>query len=950
MKSLRLLPIKRALVIALASGLIASARGQSQWTVVPSGTTSSLNAIAFGKGLFVAVGDNGTILTSADGNVWTPRTSGTTDRLLAIALGNGRFVATRANRASPAITSSDGINWTPVSLTDANGQPASSGASDAIVFGGGRFLALGSGAFSHSTEIMASADGISFQTVNYARYPAPDYLSEALKSVIYFRGQYYASTPDQGFLVSPDAISWKQAGITIGMIAATDELSNMAVLGSHQAFSIDAAHTFLRTEQPIDHSEVFPGPSTYLPEFTAMCYGAGSFVAMDTKGRTWTSERGEFWTPKGHCAKAEEGFRGVTFDGLGHFVAVGSAPASGLALIALSQADPPRANPPGYTVYSLKDVSNGVFDGDARAVNNSGVIAGSVVGPSKNTVAAIFRDGKVTTFPGPLSGASTRATAVNDAGMGAAEVVGQDMPSLGFALPSQARTFPGGAVNSTAPSINSSGSIVGRYQNFDGTGRGIYQYDTTTGQTTDLGNLGLGKIDATAINDRGDMAGSYVFETVNGNDHQRPFRLSAEGQLTLIPTLGGTFIWNPLINSSGDVVGSSTLAAAPTSLFETHVFLFHDGVLSDIDVLNTRDSVAAAMNGHGDVVGYYYSPNLAAWQSTIGNAFLYHDGAMYDLNWLLDESGDGWLLHFANGINDNGWIVGQGWRHGDHLEPFLAIPNGAKPAGVQTRFVNVSTRLRTGVGDDALIAGFILRGGLKHVILRAMGPGLRNFGNPSASLPNLLADPTLELFNERGERVAFNDNFSDLPYFPDQNEIGIYGLAPPYGGAVTADSVIAVTLPEGSYTAVVRGKDGTSGNCLVEVYNVDIDYSPALLNISTRGPVGSGDDVMIAGFVIQGNRERRVLVRGLGPSLAAAGVANPLLDPMLEIHDQNGQIAANDDWRSDQETDIAAAGLAPGDDRDAAVILSLWPGSYTAIVRGKANSTGNALVEVFALP
>jgi hypothetical protein len=162
--------------------------------------------------------------------------------------------------------------------------------------------------------------------------------------------------------------------------------------------------------------------------------------------------------------------------------------------------------------------------------------------------------------------------------------------------------------------------------------------------------------------------------------------------------------------------------------------------------------------------------------------------------------------------------------------------------------------------------------------------------------------------------------------------------------------VIAVTLPEGSYTAVVRGKDGTSGNCKVEVYNVDTDYSPGLLNISTRGPVGSGDDVMIAGFVIQGDRERRVLVRGLGPSLAASGVANPLSDPVLEIHDQNGQIAANDDWRSDQETEIAAAGFAPGDDRDAAVILSLWPGSYTAIVRGKGNTTGNALVEVFTLP
>jgi hypothetical protein len=334
----------------------------------------------------------------------------------------------------------------------------------------------------------------------------------------------------------------------------------------------------------------------------------------------------------------------------------------------------------------------------------------------------------------------------------------------------------------------------------------------------------------------------------------------------------------------------------------------------------------------------------------VGNAFLYHNGAMYDLNWLLDGSGDGWLLHDANGINDDGWIVGQGWRHGDYLEPFLAIPNGGKPAGVQTRFVNVSTRLRTGIGDDVLIGGFIIRGGPKRVILRALGPGLMSYTDPSADLPNLLADPTLELFNNSGQRIAFNDNFSDLPVFPDQNEIETYELMPRYGGQVTRDSVIAVTLGEGNYTAVVRGKDGSSGNCLVEVYNIDTDYTPGLVNISSRGPVGTGDDVMIAGFIIRGDRERRVLIRGIGPSLASSGVANPLMDPTLAIHDQNGQIAENDNWRSDQETEIIASGLAPKDDREASVILSLWPGNYTAIVRGKGNTKGNALVEVYQLP
>jgi hypothetical protein len=354
------------------------------------------------------------------------------------------------------------------------------------------------------------------------------------------------------------------------------------------------------------------------------------------------------------------------------------------------------------------------------------------------------------------------------------------------------------------------------------------------------------------------------------------------------------------------------------------------------------------MNNRGDVVGDFHPPNQEIWQSQVGNAFLYHNGSMYDLNWLLDGSGDGWVLHRANSINDNGWIVGFGWRHGENLEPFLAIPDAAgKPAGIPTRFVNVSTRLRTGTGDDALIAGFILRGGSRQIVVRALGPGLAGSG-----VPNLLADPSLELFNERGERIAFNDNFTDLPQFPDRNNIGRYGFAPPfpYSGDIVSDSVIMTTLPAGNYTAVVRGKDGTSGNCLVEVYSVDPEYTPGLLNISTRGPVGSGDDVMIAGFIIRGDRERRVLVRGIGPSLATSGVTNLLTDPTLEIHDQNGQVAQNDNWRSDQETEIAASGLAPKDNQEAAVILSLWPGNYTAILRGQDTSTGNALVEVYMLP
>ncbi|MEY2549222.1 MAG: hypothetical protein QOD64_1804, partial [Verrucomicrobiota bacterium] len=597
------------------------------------------------------------------------------------------------------------------------------------------------------------------------------------------------------------------------------------------------------------------------------------------------------------------------------------------------------------------------FNGEPRSVSNSGIIAGSITSANGATTAAILRDGVVTTYPDPVYHQyQTYATAVNNDGIAASEVLvgktGISTYTLGVTLPSQAQTYPGGAIYSTASGINSSGTIVGTHYNINFNQRGVYLYNAITGARSDLGTFGLSAIDASAINDNGDIAGAYMdgFDAATSNPHSRAFRVSAGGQLTLIPTLGGTFVAGVVMNSSGAVAGDSSMPYMPTIVNATHAFLFKDGVTSDIDLLNSRFSRVNGINNKGDVVGEFTPANRAGWQSVDGNAFLYRDGVMYDLNGLLDASGDAWLLYRATSINDKGWIVGQGWLHGPNLEPFLAMPAVGRPAGTQTRFVNVSTRLRTSTGDDALIAGFILRGGPKRVILRALGPGLRNLGNPAASPPDLLADPTLELFNDRGERVAYNDNFTDLPHFPDQNEIGLFGLSPPYGGSVTADSVIAATLPEGSYTAVVRGKNGTSGTCLVEAYNVDTDYSPGLLNISTRGPVGTGDNVMIAGIIIRGDRERRVLIRGIGPSLAAAGVANPLPDPTLEIHDANGQIAQNDNWRSAQENEIRAAGFAPGDERDAAVILSLWPGNYTAILRGKGSNTGNALVEVYTLP
>ncbi|MBS0660579.1 MAG: hypothetical protein JSR82_20350 [Verrucomicrobia bacterium] len=255
---------------------------------------------------------------------------------------------------------------------------------------------------------------------------------------------------------------------------------------------------------------------------------------------------------------------------------------------------------------------------------------------------------------------------------------------------------------------------------------------------------------------------------------------------------------------------------------------------------------------------------------------------------------------------------------------------------------NVSTRLFAGTGDNVPIAGFAVRAGAQRIAIRAIGPTLANFG-----VADVMADPTLELRDAAGALVATNDNYTTLGGL-EGADLATAGLIP----SNPLESALVATLSEGTYTAIVRGKDGGVGNCLVEVYEIG-PFSPPpirLVNLSTRGQVGTGDRVMIGGFVVGGTTPRRFLVRSLGPSLAAFQVPNVLADPMIELNAGPTLLGTNDNWQSTQQAEIAASGFAPTDPAEAAMIVTLGPGSYTAIVRGKNATTGNAIVEVYELP
>ena len=254
---------------------------------------------------------------------------------------------------------------------------------------------------------------------------------------------------------------------------------------------------------------------------------------------------------------------------------------------------------------------------------------------------------------------------------------------------------------------------------------------------------------------------------------------------------------------------------------------------------------------------------------------------------------------------------------------------------------NISTRAQVLTGDNILDGGFIIPGTeSRDFVIRGIGPSLSSVG-----LSGVLADPTLELHGPNSSvLLATNDNWQDTQAYDIQS----FGFAP----TNNLESAILLNLQPGAYTVILAGKDGGTGTGLVEVYDLDAALgSPA--NISTRGLVGTGDDVLIGGFILgpDGDASSTILVRAIGPSLAAAQVAGPLQDPEIELYDTNGAVIAfNDNWKETQQTDIEATDLQPTNDQESAILQTLAAGPYTAIVRGVNMTSGVALVEIYKLP
>jgi hypothetical protein len=251
------------------------------------------------------------------------------------------------------------------------------------------------------------------------------------------------------------------------------------------------------------------------------------------------------------------------------------------------------------------------------------------------------------------------------------------------------------------------------------------------------------------------------------------------------------------------------------------------------------------------------------------------------------------------------------------------------------RLTGISTRGQVLTGDDVLIGGFIIGGSSpKQVVINARGPSLALHG-----VFGPLSDPVLTLVPSNGPIVT-NDNWADSP---NAVLLQALGLNPP----ISSESSILATLPPGAYTAIVNGASNGTGIGIVEVFEVDTPQSPSIA-ISTRGRVQTGDNVMIAGFIVTGDSPKQLVVRARGPSL---GVPGALADPTLTLVPTSGPTVTNDDWATAANSlELQASGFAPVNNKESAILITLAPGAYTAIVSGVGGTTGVAIVEVYEVP
>ncbi len=290
-----------------------------------------------------------------------------------------------------------------------------------------------------------------------------------------------------------------------------------------------------------------------------------------------------------------------------------------------------------------------------------------------------------------------------------------------------------------------------------------------------------------------------------------------------------------------------------------------------------------------------------------------------------------------------------------NITPFVPTTAGSPAAADSARITNLAIRSRSGLGVETLIVGVTVGGagtsGSMPLLFRGAGPTLAVFG-----VPGFLVDPVLSVFSDT--TFTQNDNWgSDAGLTAVFSRVGAF----PFTSGASLDAALySPTVRPGGYTVQISGARGTTGVALAEVYDAtppgeSTAATPRLTNVSARTQVGTGGDTLIAGFVISGSSNKTVLLRAAGPALVELGVSGVLLDPKLELYGSDGAlVTSNDNWSGTAE--LTAAFTAVGafsfetTSKDAALLVTLRPGAYTAQVTGIGGTSGIALVEVYEVP
>lgn len=558
---------------------------------------------------------------------------------------------------------------------------------------------------------------------------------------------------------------------------------------------------------------------------------------------------------------------------------------------------------------------------EASSANGEVIVGQAVTAPDANGVAhnvavrwSVASAASLTNFRGTAGSQSAAASSFT-------------VTSLGF--------IPGGT-SSFANDVSADGKvIVGHGSDYDPNvkGSGIQQAFRWTAAE---GMVGLGWLpggffnSSTALGVSGD--GSVIVGGSSSANGSEAFRwTAAEGMKGLGLASGASFSRATGISGdNGTIIGHNG--------FSNHNRAFRWTAAEGMTQLGTLpgDNVSEANFASFDgsvIVGRStvdFNPSRAfIWDKANG---------MRDLKGVLMAGNPalaGWALRTAESISADGrTVVGYGVNPTGDLEGFTAYLEVVPP-----QLLNISTRMRVQTGENVLIGGFIITGTEpKKVIIRGIGPSLGSSG-----LQSPLPDPTLEL-HQRSTTIASNDNWKE-----HEAEVVATTIPP----AHDLESAIVTTLTPGNYTAILSDRNGVSGVGVVEVYDLGQAANARLANISSRGFVDTDDSVMIGGLIVGGGSgvgSGRVLIRAIGPSLSSAGVTGALQDPTLELFNGSGtSLATNDDWMTTQKAEIEATTIAPSNDRESAIVATLPGGNYTAVVRGKNNTVGVAVVEAYNL-